>query len=68
MLSVVRRLDGLLVTWFKFLHRSRTFYFRAVATDGTTHEFEIQASAAQSALDLAQRLCATKGWKLVGRV
>jgi len=58
-------LNGAPLALFSFLRRIRTFHFRARAGDGTMHEFEIQASTAQIALDLATRLCAAKDWKLV---
>jgi hypothetical protein len=58
-------LNGATVPWFSLLRQPRTFEFQARAADGTIHDFEIQASTAQSALDLAKRLCAAKGWQLL---
>ena len=58
-------LNGATVPWFSLLRQPRTFEFQARAVDGTIHDFEIQASTARSALDLAKRLCAAKGWQLL---
>src|SRR4051812_25178062 len=54
-------LNGAPVPWFTLQRQPRTFEFRARASDGSVHDFEIQASSAKTALDLAKRLCAAKG-------
>ena len=56
------------MAWFGFLRGARSFTFEAVATDGFVHELEIEARTAKAARDRAERLCAARGWALVGRI